>query len=73
MIATDTAVSTVGFYINGAWEQPAGRAQGTVTNPATGAVLAGVPYANDADVDAPARLKCVDVLALVMLDSCLGG
>jgi malonate-semialdehyde dehydrogenase (acetylating)/methylmalonate-semialdehyde dehydrogenase len=55
MIATDTAVSTVGFYINGAWEQPAGRAQGTVTNPATGSVLAGVPYANDADVDRAVR------------------
>jgi len=55
MIATDTAVSTVGFYINGAWEQPAGRAQGTVTNPATGAVLASVPYANDADVDRAVR------------------
>jgi malonate-semialdehyde dehydrogenase (acetylating)/methylmalonate-semialdehyde dehydrogenase len=55
MIATDPAVATVGFYINGQWEQPAGRAQGTVTNPATGAVLAGVPYANDADVDRAVR------------------
>jgi malonate-semialdehyde dehydrogenase (acetylating)/methylmalonate-semialdehyde dehydrogenase len=60
MIATDPTVSTVGlntvgFYINGAWEQPAGRAQGTVTNPATGAVLAVVPYANDADVDRAVR------------------
>ena len=29
--------------------------------------------ANDADVHASATLKSVDVLALVMLDSCLGG
>jgi malonate-semialdehyde dehydrogenase (acetylating)/methylmalonate-semialdehyde dehydrogenase len=55
MIATDSAVGTVGFYINGAWEQPEGRAQGTVTNPATGAALALVPYANDADVDRTVR------------------
>jgi malonate-semialdehyde dehydrogenase (acetylating)/methylmalonate-semialdehyde dehydrogenase len=55
MIATDTTVSTVGFYINGAWEQPAGRTQGTVTNPASGAVLASVPYANEADVDRAVR------------------
>src|SRR5213080_4778799 len=52
MIATDTTVgTTVGFYINGAWEQPEGRKQGTVTNPATRAVLASVPYATDDDVD----------------------
>src|SRR5471030_339707 len=54
--ATDTTVGTVGFYINGSWEQPAGRTPevrkwGTVTNPATGAVLAAVPYATDDDVD----------------------
>ena len=55
MIATDPTVGTVGFYINGAWEQPAGRTQGTVTNPATGAVLASVPYANEADVDRAVR------------------
>src|SRR6202035_620171 len=55
MIATDTTVSTVGFYINGAWEKPEGRAQGTVTNPATGAVLASVPYADEADVDRAVR------------------
>ncbi|HXB69112.1 MAG TPA: CoA-acylating methylmalonate-semialdehyde dehydrogenase [Candidatus Acidoferrales bacterium] len=63
MIATDAAVGTVGFYINGQWEQPleqtreqpAGRAHGTVTNPATGAALALVPYANEADVDRTVR------------------
>src|ERR1700724_933890 len=55
MIATDTTVGTVGFYINGAWEQPEGRTQGTVTNPATGAVLAAVPYATSDDVDRAVR------------------
>jgi hypothetical protein len=29
--------------------------------------------ANDADASEPTKLKCVDVLALVMLDSCAGG
>src|SRR5471030_2708468 len=55
MIATDTTVGTVGFYINGDWEQPEGRTQGTVTNPATGAVLATVPYATGDDVDRAVR------------------
>src|ERR1035438_699407 len=44
MIATDSKVATVSFYINGAWGTPRGRTMGTVTNPATGAVLAEVPY-----------------------------
>ena len=60
MIATDTTVGTVGFYINGAWEQPEGRTPevrtwGTVTNPATGAVLATVPHATGDDVDRAVR------------------
>jgi malonate-semialdehyde dehydrogenase (acetylating)/methylmalonate-semialdehyde dehydrogenase len=55
MIAADTTVGTVGFYINGAWEQPQGRTQGTVINPASGAALASVPYANQEDVDRTVR------------------
>jgi len=55
MIATDSKVALVSFYINGAWETPRGRTMGTVTNPATGAVLAEVPYANAADVDSAVR------------------
>jgi malonate-semialdehyde dehydrogenase (acetylating)/methylmalonate-semialdehyde dehydrogenase len=51
MIATDSKVGTVSFYIDGAWEKPQGRTTGTVTNPATGAILAEVPYANPSDVD----------------------
>jgi malonate-semialdehyde dehydrogenase (acetylating)/methylmalonate-semialdehyde dehydrogenase len=55
MIATESKVGTVSFYINGAWEKPEGRTVQTVTNPATGAVLSEVPYANEADVDRAVR------------------
>ncbi len=51
MIATGSAVGLVGFYINGTWEKPEGRKTLPVTNPATGAVLAEAPFANEADVD----------------------
>jgi malonate-semialdehyde dehydrogenase (acetylating)/methylmalonate-semialdehyde dehydrogenase len=47
MIATET----VSFYIDGVWETPQGRTLEAVTNPATGARLADVPYAAGADVD----------------------
>ena len=55
MIATESKVDTVSFYINGAWETPEGRTVQAVMNPATGAALAEVPYANDADVDRAVR------------------
>jgi malonate-semialdehyde dehydrogenase (acetylating)/methylmalonate-semialdehyde dehydrogenase len=55
MIATESKVETVSFYINGAWEKPTGRTLQPVTNPATGAVLADVPYASEADVDRAVR------------------
>ncbi|HEV3202002.1 MAG TPA: CoA-acylating methylmalonate-semialdehyde dehydrogenase [Bryobacteraceae bacterium] len=55
MIATESKVETVSFYINGAWEKPEGRTMQAVTNPATGAVLAEVPYATEADVDRAVR------------------
>jgi len=55
MIATESKVETVSFYINGAWEKPEGRTLQAVTNPATGAVLADVPYASEADVDRAVR------------------
>jgi malonate-semialdehyde dehydrogenase (acetylating)/methylmalonate-semialdehyde dehydrogenase len=55
MIATESKVETVSFYINGAWEKPEGRTLQVVTNPATGAVLADVPYASAADVDRAVR------------------
>jgi malonate-semialdehyde dehydrogenase (acetylating)/methylmalonate-semialdehyde dehydrogenase len=55
MIATESKVETVSFYINGAWEKPEGRRMQAVTNPATGAALAEVPYASEADVDRAVR------------------
>ena len=48
-------VQIVSYYINGAWESAAGRKGGAVTNPATGRVLAEVPYATDDDVDRAVR------------------
>jgi malonate-semialdehyde dehydrogenase (acetylating)/methylmalonate-semialdehyde dehydrogenase len=51
MIATETNVDTISFYVNGQWEKPEGRELHAVTNPATGAVLAQVPFATEADVD----------------------
>ncbi len=55
MIATGSAVGTVSFYINGAWEKPDGRTMGAVTNPATGETIAEVPYATEADIDRAVR------------------
>ena len=55
MITTESAVGSVGFYINGGWEKPEGRKTLAVTNPATGAALAEVPYAGEADVDRAVR------------------
>ncbi len=43
------------FYVNGAWEKPEGRTLGAVTNPATGEVIAEVPYATGTDVDRAVR------------------
>jgi len=55
MIAADSTVGTVSFYINGSWEKPQGRVSQTVTNPATGAAIAEVPFASAADVDRAVR------------------
>ncbi len=55
MIATDTNTQTVSFYVNGSWESPEGRPLEPVTNPASGVVLAKVPYANGSDVDRAVR------------------
>ncbi len=51
MIASETKVRTLEFYVNGKWEEPAGSALHPVTNPATGQVIAQVPYATAAQVD----------------------
>src|ERR1039458_8898884 len=55
MTATDPTISLVSFYINGNWERPANRTGGTVVNPATGALLAEVPYADESDIDRAVR------------------
>jgi malonate-semialdehyde dehydrogenase (acetylating) / methylmalonate-semialdehyde dehydrogenase len=55
MIATETRIGRVSFYIDGKWESPRGRALQPVTNPATGAVLAETTFATAADVDRAAR------------------
>jgi malonate-semialdehyde dehydrogenase (acetylating)/methylmalonate-semialdehyde dehydrogenase len=59
MTATDTAsrtaVGTVGYYIDGKWETPQGRALHPVINPATGKTMAETPYATEADVDRAVR------------------
>ena len=55
MIATETATNSVKFYIDGQWEEAAGNALHPVYNPATGQVIARVPYATADDVDRAAR------------------
>jgi malonate-semialdehyde dehydrogenase (acetylating)/methylmalonate-semialdehyde dehydrogenase len=56
MIATETKIETVSYYIGGKWEAPDGRTTQPVTNPATGATLAKVPFANEADIDRAVRI-----------------
>jgi malonate-semialdehyde dehydrogenase (acetylating) / methylmalonate-semialdehyde dehydrogenase len=56
MIATETSVRTLKFYVNGKWETADGASTHPVTNPATGEVIAQVPYATAAQVDRVARL-----------------
>src|SRR5690349_18684592 len=55
MIASETAIRTVKYYVNGAWEEAPGRSLHPVYNPATGQVIARVPYAEEADIDRTAR------------------
>src|ERR1035437_3606912 len=55
MMATNSTVENLGFYVNGKWERPQGCTLGTVTNPATGATIAEVPYAGEADIDGAVR------------------
>ncbi|MBI3207291.1 MAG: CoA-acylating methylmalonate-semialdehyde dehydrogenase [Candidatus Solibacter usitatus] len=49
-----TMIANVRFFVNGQWESPE-REMHPVTNPATGNVIAQVPYAADADVDRAVR------------------
>ena len=51
MIATESGVRTIDYFINGKWEAAADRPLHPITNPATGEVIARVPYATPEDVD----------------------
>ena len=55
MTAAETAIHTVKFYTDGKWEDAPGRALHPITDPATGQVIAQVPYATAEDVDRTAR------------------
>ena len=55
MIATETAVRKLKFFVNGSWEERGGSSLHPITNPATGDVIAQVPYATAEDVDRTAR------------------
>src|SRR5690242_13404065 len=55
MIATETRIETLKFYVNGKWEIPGGHELHDITNPATGRVIARVPYATAEDIDRVAR------------------
>ena len=50
-MTTETAVSTVPFWIDGQPHAAQGSRAGAVTNSATGDVVRTVPFANDADID----------------------
>jgi malonate-semialdehyde dehydrogenase (acetylating)/methylmalonate-semialdehyde dehydrogenase len=54
MIAADTEVRTLKFFVNGEWREGEGDLH-PVTNPATGEVIARVPFAADAEIDRAAR------------------
>jgi malonate-semialdehyde dehydrogenase (acetylating)/methylmalonate-semialdehyde dehydrogenase len=56
MIATETSVQTLKFFVNGKWEDGTGSPLHPVTNPATGAAIAQVPYATAAQVDRAVKL-----------------
>ena len=55
MTAANFAFEVVTSYVNGTWERPQGCTFGTVTNPATGATIAKVAYADEAGIDRAVR------------------
>ncbi len=55
MIATETAVRELQFFVNGKWQRMEGHPLHAITNPASGQVIAQVPYATADDVDRAAR------------------
>ncbi len=55
MIATETAIETLKFFVNGKWEVSGVRPLYDITNPATARTIARVPYASADDIDRTAR------------------
>ena len=55
MTATATEVRTLKFFVDGQWQEAPGRTLNPITNPATGEVIARVPYATAEDIDRAAR------------------
>lgn len=55
MIATETAVETLKFFVNGRWDVSGVRPLHDITNPATARTIARVPYATADDIDRAAR------------------
>jgi malonate-semialdehyde dehydrogenase (acetylating)/methylmalonate-semialdehyde dehydrogenase len=55
MIATETGIETLKFFVNGKWELAGGGPLHDITNPALNRVIARVPYATEDDIDRTAR------------------
>jgi len=55
MIATETAIETLRFFVGGKWEVGGVRPLHDITNPATARTIARVPYATADDIDRTAR------------------
>jgi len=56
MIATESPLKTVSFYVNGKWTNAEGRSVMPITNPATGREIAQVVCASEADVNRTAEV-----------------
>jgi malonate-semialdehyde dehydrogenase (acetylating)/methylmalonate-semialdehyde dehydrogenase len=55
MIASKSAIQELSFFVNGNWEKGRAEALHPVRNPASGEVIAEVPYAGEAEVDQAVR------------------
>jgi malonate-semialdehyde dehydrogenase (acetylating)/methylmalonate-semialdehyde dehydrogenase len=55
MIATETSVQTLKWFVGGRWEDAGARSLHPVRNPSTGQVVAQTPYATAQDVDRAAQ------------------
>jgi len=56
MIATESPLKTVSFYVNGKWTNAESRPVMPITNPANGREIAQVAYASEADVNRTVEL-----------------